>query len=251
MIQAPDPVKRFTSAKVRFLKGSLDSFFKSEFPKLIGPILRTKLVDELIGILEKSLPLKEHLKPGQVLWNVVSISTRADSLNPKFIPVILTLIDETDVERLSKGTPVSQIVKSAIARILNEAYAQGGLLSMRDIGLLTWHYGSRISEYRKQYEKEHQTILPHTGSLQDMGSCVTHKAAIIRKIEIDKKDPYTVARETNHSMPAVDRYIKDFNRVRICYEDGKNSDFISQATGLNKHVVEQYVKILKEHENNP
>lgn len=30
---------------------------------------------------------------------------------------------------------------------------------------------------------------------------------IIRKIQVDKKDPYTVAKETNHSILAVDRYI--------------------------------------------
>ena len=66
-----------------------------------------------------------------------------------------------------------------------------------------------------------------------MGSCISHKSIIIRKIEVDKKDPYTVAKETNHSMLAVDRYIKDFNRVRICHQDGKDVSFISLATGLN------------------
>jgi len=34
MIKSPDYVKRFNSAKVRFLKGALDNFFKREFPKL-------------------------------------------------------------------------------------------------------------------------------------------------------------------------------------------------------------------------
>lgn len=71
MIKSPDCVKRFHSARVRFLKGALNSFFKREFPKLIGPILRNKLIDELIKILEKTLPLKDHLKPGQVVWNAV------------------------------------------------------------------------------------------------------------------------------------------------------------------------------------
>jgi len=42
MIKSPDCVKRFHSARVRFLKGALNSFFKREFPKLIGPILRNK-----------------------------------------------------------------------------------------------------------------------------------------------------------------------------------------------------------------
>ena len=144
MIKSPDSVKRFNSAKVRFLKGILDNFFKNEFPKLIGPILRDKLTDELINILDKMLPLKDHLKPGQVIWNAVDIRTRADSQNPKFVPVILTLINEQDIEKLTNGTPMSVIRDQAIARLHHEAYSQGGLLSMRDIGLLTlalwWYY---------------------------------------------------------------------------------------------------------------
>ncbi len=107
MIKSPDYVKRFNSAKVRFLKGTLNSFFKQEFPKLIGPILRNKLIDELIKLVEKTLPLKDHLKPGQIVWNVVSVSTRADSPNPRFVPVILTIIDEEDIEKLTKGVLMS------------------------------------------------------------------------------------------------------------------------------------------------
>jgi hypothetical protein len=250
MIKSPDYVKRFNSAKARFLKGTLNSLFKQEFPKLIGPILRTKLIDELIKVIEKILPLKDHLKPGQIVWNVVSTSTRADSLNPKFVPVVLTIINEEDIEKLATGVPMSHIMEQAIARIIQEAYAQGGLLSMRDIGLLTWRYSGSISPYRKKYEKEHDVTLPHTGSLQDMGSCISHKSMIIRKIEVDKKDPYTVAKETNHSMLAVDRYIKDFNRVRLCHQDGKDITFISLATGLNKNVVAEYIKILNLCQNN-
>ena len=140
---------------------------------------------------------------------------------------------------------MSVIMKQGIARITKEAYSQGALLSMRDIGLLTWRYGGAVSQYRKRYEKEQGVTLPHTGSLQDMGSCVSHKSIIIKKVEIDKKDPLVVAQETNHAVGAVDRYIKDFKRVRLCYQDGKDTEFISLATGLNKTVVNEYLKIIE------
>jgi len=197
------------------------------------------------------LPLKEHVKPGQIVWNAVSIKTRGDSPNVRLIPVTLTMIDEQDIEQLSSGVQMSKIMKQAIARITIEAYNQGALLSMRDIGLLTWRYGSAISQYRKRYEKEQSVTLPHTGSLQDMGSCVSHKSIIIQKVAVDKKDPLTVAQETNHSIWAVDRYIKDFNRVRVCHQDGKNREFISLATGLNKIVVNEYLKIIENSTNCP
>jgi len=251
MIKAPDCIKRFHSAKARFLEGALNIFFKREFPKLLGPILRRKLVEELIKLLQALLPLKEHVKPGQIVWNAVSTKTRADSPNVRFVPVTLTMINEQDIQQLVDGVPMTKIMKQGIARITKETYAQGALLSMRDIGLLTWRHGGAISQYRKKYEKEQNVTLPHTGSLQDMGSCITHKSMIVRKITIDKKDPLVVAQETNHSIGAVDRYIKDFNRVRLCYQDGKDQEFISLATGLNKFVVNEYVKLIENTLNCP
>ena len=251
MIKAPDCIKRFHSAKARFLEGALNIFFKREFPKLLGPILRRKLVEEIIKLLQDLLPLKDHVKPGQIVWNAVSTKTRADSPNVRFVPVTLTMINEQDIQQLADGEPMTKIMKQGIARITKEAYAQGALLSMRDIGLLTWRHGGSISHYRKKYEKEQNVTLPHTGSLQDMGSCITHKSTIVRKITIDKKDPLVVAQETNHSIGAVDRYIKDFNRVRLCYQDGKDQEFISLATGLNKFVVNEYVKLIENTLNCP
>ena len=50
MIKTPDCRKRFHSAKVRFLDGALNNFFKRELPKVLGPILRSKLVEELIKL---------------------------------------------------------------------------------------------------------------------------------------------------------------------------------------------------------
>ncbi len=245
MIKTPEKVKRFNSAKVRFLKGALNNFFHREFPKLIGPILRDKLVDELVNIFEKTLPHRDYLRPGQLIWNAVDIRTRADSRNPKFVPVILTIISEEDIEKLVSGAMMSEIRNNAIARIQNEAHSQGGLLSMRDIGLFSWRDSGTISQYRKKYEKEHNTILPNTGTLHDMGSCISHKTIIIKKIILENKDPLTVAKETNHSMQAVDRYLKDFHRVQYCYNDNKNLDFTVKATGISKFVVEQYFDILK------
>jgi hypothetical protein len=250
MMQSPDHIRRFTAVKTRFLKGVLDTFFKNEFSRLIGPLLRSKLVEELIRLLEKALPLKDHVQPGQVVWNVVSIRTRADAYNRVFIPVVLTMVHEDDIKQLTKGRHPSIVAQSVIARMMHEAYAQGGLLSTRDIGLLTWRNASGLSQLRKRYERQQDVILPHPGSLQDMGSCISHKSAIVRKVVLEKKDPLTTSRETAHSILAVDHYLKDFHRVRLCYADGKDADFISFTTGINKHVVQEYIRLADECEKN-
>ena len=236
--------KRYNSAKQRFLKPAIMNFFAQELPRLFGPTLREKLAEELVKLVSKVMPEKDHIKPGQMLWMAVDKNTRPDSPKRRLVPVVLTLIDENDIEQLAADVPMSRIAEDAIARITREAHQQGANLSMRDIGLFSWRTGTAISKKRKAYEKRHDTILPHTGSLQDMGTCITHKAVIIRKIIIEKKDPIQVASETNHSLKAVENYIKDFRRVQTCYRLNQNIDFIAQATGFSNQLIKQYIKLV-------
>lgn len=245
MITQPDYIKRFGSVKERFLKPIIMNFFHNEFPKLFGPIIRAKLADELIKLFEKNYPNINKLKPGQLLWNALDKNTRGDSSKRKFVPVILSIVTEKDIEELCKGTRPSIIAKNTIARIINEAYQQGGILSTRDIALITLRNSSGLSKLRLSYEREHKIILPHTGALHDMGTTVSHKAAIINKVVVQKKDPSIAAKETTHSQRAVDHYLKDYNRVKTVYEQNQDISFINQVTGIAKHVVSQYIDILK------
>ena len=162
--------------------------------------------------------------------------------------MVLTLVNSNDAEQLATGTPMSEIAQQSIARMCREAFEQGALLSMRDIGLLVWRSNSAISVIRKKWEVNQQTSLPHIGSIQDFGTCISHKTTIIRKVIYEGKDPRRAADETKHSQRAVDRYLKDFHRVKTCYEHMPDVDFITRTTGLSKHLVKQYVNIIKENE---
>ena len=51
--------------------------------------------------------------------------------------------------------------------------------------------------------------------------------------------------KTKHSNEAVDRYIRDYQRVQIRWQNHiTNLDQISQLTRLSKRVVSQYVDLL-------
>ncbi|MHB9014274.1 MAG: DUF1670 domain-containing protein [Ignavibacteriaceae bacterium] len=245
MINKADCIKRYSSAKTRFLKPVIMNFFSSEFPKLFGPIIREKLADELISLFDRNCPEASRLKPGQLLWNALDKNTRGDSPRRRYVPVILSLVTEDDILQLGNGILCSVIAKNTIARIFKEAYQQGGILSTRDVALITLRYSGTLSQMRLSYEKEHDCILPHTGVLHDMGSSISHKTIIINKIVIQKKDPATAARECNHSQKAVDRYLKDYNRVKTVFEQNQDTQYIHQVTGIAKHVVKQYINILQ------
>jgi hypothetical protein len=249
MIDKPQSQKHFGSATKRFLQASIENFFKTEFPHFFGSFIRQKVAESIVALIDHQLPSKDHLRPGQCLWNAVSIATRPDSPNCRLVPVILTLVDLSDAEELAAGTPMSAIAQKAIARICREAFEQGALLSMRDIGLLVWRSNKSLAVIRKAWETEHETSLPHVGTIQDFGTCISHKAVIIRKVVYEGKDPRKVADETKHSQKAVDRYLKDFHRVRTCYEHRQDIEFVTRTTGLSKHLVNQYISIIAEYEN--
>ncbi|MFW6371708.1 MAG: DUF1670 domain-containing protein [Bacteroidota bacterium] len=251
MLPVPNSVKHFKSAHKRFLKPAIENFFKTEFEKSFGPNIRSFIADELLKIFKEHNRDVNTLKPGQILWNATHKDTRADSKRMKLVPVVLTVVNDNDISILEKGGKLSGYKQNVVARMLKEAYAQDALLSMRDVGLLLAMSFSNASYIRKCYEKEHNTELPHSGNLQDMGSCITHKNQIIYKNVVEKKDPITVARETNHTIYAVDNYLRDFNRVKTLYLDGMKPDYIHLVTKLSLNLIAQYTNIINQYVKKP
>ena len=242
---------RYKSAHKRLAKPAIEHFFKQEFPKMFGPNVRSIIADKLIEIFNDNFRDTKTLEPGQVLWNAVHKDTRADSLEMKLVPVVLTLVCDEDISNLENGMKISEHKQNVIARITKEAYAQNALLSMRDIGLLSASDPSLISLYRKKYEEKGNVTLPHTGNLHDMGSCLTHKRQIIYKCVVEKKDPTVVAAETNHTIRAVDHYLRDFNRVKTLYFDDKTPGYIHTVTNLSLNVINQYLNIINQYVKEP
>lgn len=236
--------KQYHSAHARFLEPLLTRFFQWELPRF-GPLLSQRLAQEVVRILDAVCLPTSRLQPGQVLWNVVHKDTRADWKACRFVPAILTLISPQEVKLFEDGVARGAIFRQRLARLFREAHAQEGLLSVRDAALLFHRHPSEISQARKQYETEHDCVLPHPGSLQDMGSTISHKALAVRKVVFQRKDPATVAREINHSQRAVDHYVSDYHRVKTLYDLNADPEFIHQATRIAKHVVRQYIQLTK------
>jgi len=244
MIQAASSVKHYSSAHDRFLKPAIVNFFEREFCGMFGPVVRENIADALIDLFNSLCPESSRLKSGQIVWNALDKRTRADSEKRRYKPVILSLVTDDEVSMFEKSSSVSTIRKNVMARMIKEAYQQGAVLSTRDLSLLLIFSASALSHQRIEYEKEHNTVLPHTGVIHDMGTTLTHKRIIIYKHVVEKKDPSIVARETNHSQLAVDKYLKDFNRVKTLVNDDKDINFIHHTTNISRQVIQQYLQII-------
>jgi membrane carboxypeptidase/penicillin-binding protein len=244
MIPKISSVKHYSSAHDRFLKPAIVNFFEREFCGMFGPVVRENIADALIDLFNSLCPESSRLKPGQIVWNALDKRTRADSEKRRYKPVSLSLVTDDEVSMFENNCPVQLIRQNVMARMIKEAYQQGAVLSTRDLSLLLVSAGSWLSHQRIEYEKKHQTILPHTGVIHDMGTTLTHKRIIIYKHVVEKKDPSVVARETNHSQQAVDRYLKDFNRIKTLVKDNKDIDFIHHTTNIARPVIRQYLQII-------
>jgi len=244
MIPKASSVKHYGSALDRFLKPAIINFFAREFHGTFGPIVRDNIADALIDLFNSLCPETTRLKPGQLVWNALDKRTRADSPKRRYKPVILSLITEKDVNGFIKNESIHKIRQKVMARMLKEAHKQDAVLSTRDLSLILVSHSSDLSHQRIMYETENKTILPHTGNLHDMGTTLTHKHIIIYKHVVERKDPSIVARETKHSQLAVDRYLKDYFRIKTLVADNKDINFIHHTTNLSKPLIKQYMQII-------
>lgn len=245
MIRTPDSKRKYQSAHDRLLKPGIINFFTREFPCFFGPVVRENIADALIELFESLCPETTRLKPGQMIWNALDVRTRADSPNRRYKPVILTLVSDEEISMFENNKSICEIRKKVMVRMIREAYLQGGILSMRDLSLILVRNDSLLSRLRIDFEQENQVVLPHTGVIHDMGSTVTHKRQIIYKHVVEKKDPKIVALETNHSQLAVDRYLKDYHRVKTLVDEQKDVEYIHTVTNIAKPVIKQYQQIIE------
>ena len=76
-----------------------------------------------------------------------------------------------------------------------------------------------ISTYVREWEAENGVLLPLKGYQMDQGSRPTHKKEIVRLYE-QGLEPPDIARETQHDLKSVERYLQDYRRVKMLSETG-------------------------------
>jgi hypothetical protein len=229
---------------------ALEYLLYTEYRFLGGKRVIKMIVNDIKGLIEQFFP--DNIEVGQVIWPAISIDESQEQHkkieNHKIIPVRLSLVTKEDIEKFEKKVKRSEIEKARAVRLFNEAYEQGALLTQADVGILLGKSRNTMSNYVQQYQKEHDEVLPTRGNIHDIGPGITHKGIIVRK-KLEKKSTSQIARETKHSPEAVDRYIRDYGRVKMLLGKKMAVQEISYATGISKGVVEQY-RDLHKCENN-
>jgi len=243
--------------KSRFEKRSLPALlvrkFLTEYGYDHGPVVAQAIVEDILATIERCCP--EHIPPKTIVWLAVRKEWHGQRKGldvTDLVPVRLRMVTEEEVELLAntelrkKQRAYQAFNRHRYVRWCFEAYEQGGVLTLLDLSLLSGlsqHYaGDRIREY----EKEAGKIVPTRGTVHDLGGSVTHKAEVIRRW-LRKESPAQIARALEHSQGAVDRYIADFQKVRLLAQKVPIAD-LPALIGLSKSLIEQYVELLRQYE---
>lgn len=251
MGNAPDPLrKRFAPLQAKTLKNALSHRIRREFPRIGGPRIGDLCAEMVLEVVRTHVRAKEHLTHGQVLWLAVAVDDpprRHQTIGEtELVPVVLDLSTAEDVDGRLHRDSTDERLLTKILRLCRQAYAQGGLLSNCDLAELLATHDERISHLLTRYERAHKTLVPRRATLHDVGSGMTHKRIICYKRYAEGKPADQVARETYHSLEAVDRYLGQYDRVRHCRLKGLSPEQTAHILDCSLRLVEEYLTIDRE-----
>lgn len=129
-----------------------------------------------------------------------------------------------------------------LCRICNEAFMQGGLLTVEDIANRIFCCGERTIVRDLKDLRQQEIFIPLRSTIKDMGRTLSHRSMIVK--EWVKGNEYTeIARRTNHSVKAVSNYVRKFKQVVALMKDGYDVHTIAFLTKISKKLAEEYIDI--------
>jgi len=227
----------------------LVSKFLNEYGYEKGKVIVESICSDILQTIKSCYCHKDYIEVGQMIWVVTakdakpSLGKQLQSL-PKKV-VTLTMSNNDDLSILDKPQPYPQLMKSRMLRWIQEAADQGGILTLEDITFLTGINAAKLSKWCKEHQQETGKLLPTRGNYHDIGPGITHKKQITSLYAKGHLVP-EIARITNHTQGAVERYIGDYDRVKMLSGEYTSQE-ISQIINRGETVVNQYLEIINEH----
>jgi hypothetical protein len=246
-------LKRLRRLQAKSLRQLLLYRFLNHYGYDKGEITAKAIVDDILKLIDDYFIVSKldddlhHLNFGQLVWMAVPVDEypkRGKTLmGTRMKPVVLSFITDDDIAHIAHGFDTKSLRKKKLIRWLDQAFDQGALLTQLDLAALLGVCDAVVSQYVNEIQKEGK-LLPTRGNIHDLSGAITHKREIIT-LHLEGYITPEIAIKTKHSNEAVDRYIRDYSRVKMLWQHGiTDMEQISQLTWLTKRVVQQYIDLL-------
>jgi len=245
-------VNIYASIEKRNFRTAFIYLLETQYNLLFSRRILNILAEDVEELLAEFYPKTDRVRSGQLIWTCTGDDGQkaqpgkaAESY--KTTTVVLPLIEPEDIqaqlEPLGKGKGKSRQQarhKRQVERIVKSAFEQGGLLTQAELSMILGISSTAVRTYVRDIETETGQPLPLKGYKMDQGSRPTHKGAIIRLYEQGMEAP-DIARQTHHSLKSVERYLKDYERVRMLLKQRLSLEEISAIIGRGQSVIKEYI----------
>jgi len=242
-------LREYKRMKGKSLKHILVDRFINQYGYDKGTVTATAIVDDLLALIEQYYRYKDNsfLKQGQMVWHAVPVDEypkKGKSIaQTRLKPVVLDMITDDDLEDLRSSLHSRELKLKKVERWTHQAYDQGALLTQLDLAVLLTTSSMSVGDYVRHYQDVYNRPLPTRGNIQLIGSGQTHKREIVA-LHLKGYLVPTICQKTNHSKEAVERYIRDFESVRLLSTKFDDPEIISRIIRLTPSVVKQYLDLV-------
>jgi hypothetical protein len=242
-------LSEYKRIKGKSLKHILLDRFINNYGYDKGTVTAAAIVDDLLALIEQFYRYSDNsfLKQGQMVWPAVPVDEypkKGKSIaQTKLRPVVLDIITDSDIEDMKTPLHHRELRLKKIERWTHQAHDQGALLTQLDLAVLLTTSTNTTGQYVREYHSLYNRPLPTRGNVQRIGSGQTHKKDIIA-LHLKGYLVPTICQKTNHSKEAVERYIRDFESVRLLSTKFDHPDVISRIIRLTTPVVKQYLDLI-------
>ncbi|MBU0493328.1 MAG: DUF1670 domain-containing protein [Chloroflexi bacterium] len=234
------------------LTNVLCQLFVTQFGYENKVLFAEAMIARILETIETFVKPTELLQPGQLLWMAVvhDGGKHAHCMMKEIpqVPVVLDLVTDQDLQALAANEPFPQVRQQRHARLLDQAFAQGGVLSQNDLAAITLTAKTSVSNDVRRTQQEEERVLPYRGSVQDTGATLTHKVETIRLFEAGHLEP-EICRllPVVHDLQSVENYVQTYKNVLKLLERGFSPREVSGILGVSERLVNAYIAIIREH----
>ena len=240
-----------TTTSGKGIESAIKHLINDEYSFIGGERIQEMFANDMVRLFRQYSRDPWNLEVGQTLWFAVDKNEKPGPAKTlakmRITPVILSVTHEEDKQLRANGYSHKEVRRFKVARLLQEAYSQNGVLTQADVAEILGVSAGTIGKDIREYSEQNTVILPYRGTIHDIGPSLTHKKLIVSLFLQNFPTP-DIARKTCHTEEACDRYIKAFKKVRTLH-GRMNPLEISRTLEMSERLVNEYIVLIDEKES--
>jgi hypothetical protein len=157
--------------------------------------------------------------------------------------VTLTLLDKREDVDIQHQQSIPVLRQRRLVRITEEAFQQGGLLSLEDLALL-FNCGLRTLVGDLAALRRQEIVPPLRSTVKDIGRAVSHRGLIISQW-LAGREYSEISLRAHHSIASVSNYVEKFKRCVALLDSGFDVATTAFLARLSIPLVNQFRQIQK------